>query len=285
MRMATLSELTLYPIKSCAGIALGRAVLTRHGLMSEAIYDREWMVVDADGRFLTQREHPRMALIVPRLQAQTLEVRAPGMPRLEIELGLPDPVLAATLTVQIWDEDFKAYDCDATTAAWFSNAVGVPCRLVRFHPDARRVASANWTGGVEAPTLFSDGYPVLVAGAASLDDVNGRLVAAGRAAIAMNRFRPNLVIDGIGPFEEDYAESYRLGATLLKPVKPCPRCPIPSIDQASGVIGPDPLDLMQGYRSKPEVGGAICFGMNSIVVEGGDEHLYLGQEVEVTLAF
>jgi uncharacterized protein YcbX len=285
MRMATLSELTLYPIKSCAGIALRSAVLTRHGLMSESIYDREWMVVDAEGRFLTQREHPRMALIVPRLTADTLELRAPGMLTLDIELGLPDPALAPTLTVRIWDEQFKAYDCDATTAAWFSNAVGAPCRLVRFHPDARRLASASWTGGVEAPTLFSDGFPVLVAGVASLDDVNGRLVAAGRAAIAMNRFRPNLVIEGIGPFEEDYAESYRLGATLLKPVKPCPRCPIPSVDQASGIVGPDPLDLMRGYRSKPEVGGAICFGMNSIVVEGGDEPLQLGQDIEVTLAF
>jgi uncharacterized protein YcbX len=283
--MATLSELTLYPIKSCAGIALSRAVLTRHGLMSDAIYDREWMVVDEQGRCLTQREYPRMALIVPRLKAQVLELRAPGMLRLEIALGLPDPALAPTLTAHIWDEEFKAYDCDATTAAWFSHAVGVPCRLVRFHPDARRLASATWTGGVEAPTLFSDGYPVLVAGTASLDDVNCRLVAAGRVAIPMNRFRPNLVIDGIGPFEEDYAESYRLGATLLKPVKPCPRCPMPSVDQATGIVGPDPLDLMQGYRSKPEVGGAICFGMNSIVTEGGDEQLYLGQEVDVTLAF
>ncbi|HEV7817404.1 MAG TPA: MOSC N-terminal beta barrel domain-containing protein [Janthinobacterium sp.] len=283
--MAILSELNLYPIKSCAGIALRQAVLTRHGLMADSIYDREWMLVDAAGNFLTQRDYPRMALIVPRLKAETLELRAPGMLRLEIALGLPDPLLAPTLQVKVWDDVLKAYDCDATTAAWFSNAVGAACRLVRFHPDARRLASARWTGGIEAPTLFSDGYPVLVAGRASLEDVNQRLAKAGRGAIPMNRFRPNLVLDGIGPFEEDYAASYRLGATLLKPVKPCPRCPIPSVDQASGVVGPDPLELMQGYRSKPEVGGAVCFGMNSIVAEGGDERLYVGQEVEVELAF
>lgn len=283
--MAILSELTFYPIKSCAGIALREATLTRAGLMTESIYDREWMLVDAAGRFLSQREHPRMALITPRLKAQTLELRAPGMLRLEIELGLPDPELAPTLTVQVWDDQLKAYDCDALTAAWFSNAVGVACRLVRFHPDARRLASARWTGDVPAPTLFSDGFPVLAIGSASLADLNHKLQAAGRAALPMNRFRPNLVIDGIGAFEEDYAAALRLGESVLKPVKPCSRCNIPAVDQASGVSGPDPLDILQSYRAKPELDGAICFGMNCIVTEGADRRIRVGQEIAVELAF
>ncbi|MES2265009.1 MAG: MOSC N-terminal beta barrel domain-containing protein [Pseudomonadota bacterium] len=283
--MAILSEITFYPIKSCAGIALRTATLTRAGLMTEQIYDREWMVVDESGNALTQREHPRMALIVPRLKADTLEVRAPGMLRLEIGLGLPDPELAPTLTVQVWDDRLKAYDCDDVTATWFSNAIGVPCRLVRFHPDATRLASEKWTSGVAAPTLFSDGFPVTVAGSASLDDLNGRLVAAGRAPLPMNRFRPNLVFDGIAAFEEDYAESFQLGAVLLKPVKPCPRCPMPSIDQDSGTFGPDPLDILQAYRAKPELDGAICFAMNCILIEGDGQRLQVGQEIGVTLAF
>ena len=283
--MAILSDITLYPIKSCAGISLREATLTRAGLMSEQIYDREWMVVDAAGRFLSQREHPRMALITPRLKATTLELRAPGMLRLEIELGLPDPALAPTLAVQVWDDELKAYDCDAVTAAWFSNAVGVPCRLVRFHPDSIRLASRKWTGDVEAPTLFSDGYPVLLAGAASLEDLNQRLLAAGRAALPMNRFRPNLVVAGIDAFEEDYVAAFQLGATTLKPVKPCSRCAIPSNDQATGVPGADPLDILQAYRAKAELDGAICFGMNAIVVDGGDERIRVGQEIGVELAF
>ena len=283
--MATLSDILFYPIKSCAGISLRSATLTRAGLMSESIHDREWMLVDAAGHFLTQREHPRMALITPRLKTETLELRAPGMLRLEIELGLPDPVSAPTLMVQVWDECVKAYDCDDTTATWFSNAIGVPCRLVRFHPDVERLTNNTWTAGVAAPTLFSDGYPVLVIGTASLADLNQKLVAAGRSALPMNRFRPNLVIDGIGAFEEDYAESFQLGEMLLKPVKPCPRCPIPSVDQATGLVGPDPLDILQTYRAKPELDGAICFGMNSIVVEGLDQFVRLGQEIAVTLAF
>lgn len=283
--MAILSEITLYPIKSCGGIALRAATLTRAGLMSEQIYDREWMVVDAAGMCLTQREHPKMALIAPRLKLDTLELRAPGMLRLEIPLGLPDPDTAPTLSVQVWDDTLQAYDCDALTAAWFSNYLGVPCRLVRFHPGALRVANPKWTGGVEAPTLFSDGYPVLVIGAESLRDLNGRLEGAGRAPLPMNRFRPNLVIDGIGPYEEDYVDTFRAGGAVLKPVKPCPRCPIPSIDQATGEFGPDPLDILQGYRAKPEVDGGICFGMNNILLEGDGESVRVGQEVDVELAF
>ncbi len=283
--MPILSALTLYPIKSCAGISLQEATLTREGLMSEQIYDREWMVVGPDGVCLTQREYPRMALIVPQLKASTLELRAPGMLRLELELGLPDPDLAPTLTVQVWDDTVLAYDCDDTTAAWFTAAIGTPCRLARFHAKATRSVSQKWTKGASATTLFSDGYPVLIAGSASLDDVNERLRAAGRDAIPMNRFRPNVVIDGIEAFEEDYVESFQLGEAVLAPVKPCSRCPMPSVDQASGSFGPDPLDVMQSYRAKPELDGAICFGMNAIITEGAGQRLRVGQEVVANLAF
>src|SRR5471030_3268454 len=284
-RMPILSELTLYPIKSCAGIALQEATLTREGLMTQQIYDREWMVVNPAGHCVTQREFPRMALIVPRLKTGTLELHAPGLASLEIDLAAPDPQHAPTITTQVWDDTVLAYDCDAATAAWISAAVGTPCRLVRFHAHAERKVIEKWTAGVAASTLFSDGYPVLVAGAASLADLNGRLVAAGRAALPMNRFRPNLVISGIEAYEEDYAESFQLGEVLLKPVKPCPRCPMPSVDQATGEVGPDPMDYMQGYRAKPELDGALCFGMNCIVVAGAGLRLKVGQRVDVTLAF
>ncbi|MBE3027405.1 MOSC domain-containing protein [Janthinobacterium sp. BJB1] len=283
--MAILSDIILYPIKSCAGIHLREAVLTQSGLMSEHVFDREWMVVDPQGRFLTQREHPRMALIVPRIKAATLELRAPGMLRLEIELGLPDPQHAPMLEVQVWDDAVRAYDCDEVTATWFSQAIGVPCRLVRFHPDVVRATSTKWTNGIAASTMFADGYPVLIAGSASLADVNDKLRAAGREALPMNRFRPNLVIGDIGAFEEDYAAFLQFGATILKPVKPCSRCPIPSVDQATGVPGPDPLDVMQGYRARPELDGAICFGMNAIVTQGGDERIVVGQDIGFELAF
>jgi len=283
--MAILSEIILYPVKSCGGMSVREATLTHAGLSVDAVYDREWMVVGPDGQCVTQREFPRMALISPRLKADTLELRAPGMLRLEVPLGLPDPDHERTLEVSVWGDTVLAYDCDETTAAWISNAVGTPCRLVRFHAGATRFASAKWTGDVQAPTLFSDEFPLLVVGSASLADLNEKLTGAGREAIPANRFRPNLVIDGIDAFEEDYADSFAIGAARLKPVKPCARCTIPSVDQATGLPGPDPLDILRTYRTKPAMDDAICFGMNSIVTEGDGERLHVGQPVTMTLAF
>jgi uncharacterized protein len=283
--MAIITELNLYPIKSCAGISLREATLTAAGLMSEHIYDREWMVVDAQGEFMTQRDFPKMALIVPRIKADTLELRAPGMLRLEIPLGLPDPEDAQSVNVRVWDDAVLAYDCDEVTAAWFSNFLGTPCKLVRFHSDAKRLANAKWTGGIDVPTLFSDGFPMLLISEASLGDLNDKLKAQGRSALPMNRFRPNIVINGIEAFEEDYAESFKAGSATLKPVKPCPRCPMPSIDQSTGEFGPDPLDILQAYRSNLKVDGGITFGMNTILLEGEGQLLRVGQDVEVSFAF
>jgi uncharacterized protein YcbX len=283
--MPILSELILYPIKSCAGISLREATLTPAGLMSQQIYDREWMVVDTDGEALTQREFPKMALIVPSIKGDVLELRAPGMLRLTVPLDLPHPDNERLLRVRIWDDEVDAYDCDETIATWFSKAIGTDCRLVRFHPDAKRLASAKWTDGIEAPTFFSDGFPMLVIGAASLQDLNEKLVAQGRSALPMNRFRPNIVFADLPPFEEDFAESYRIGDIVLKPVKPCPRCPIPSIDQATGEFGPDPLDILQTYRINPKVGDRITFGINTILLEGEGQTLRVGQTVDIELAF
>lgn len=283
--MPFISELVLYPIKSCAGISLREATITSAGLMSQYIYDREWMVVDEEGCFLSQREFPKMAQIVPRFKADTLELRAPGMLRLEIPLDLPPPEEARVRKVEIWDDTVLAYDCDDTTAAWFSNFLGTSCRLVRFHPDAKRRADAKWVGEMEVPTLFSDGFPVLVISTASLDELNRRLQEAGRAALPMNRFRPNLVIGDTLPHEEDMAETLALDGAVLKPVKPCARCPIPSIDQATGEIGEDPIDILAGYRANPKLNGAVTFGMNAVLLEGEETVLRVGQEVKFNLAF
>jgi len=287
--MAILTELNLYPIKSCGGIALREATITAAGLMSQHIYDREWMVVDANGVGLTQRTHPQMATITPRIKADTLELRAPGMLRLEIPLDLPDPDEAPTANVRVWYEDekiqHKAYDCDDITATWFSKAIGVPCRLVRFHPHAKRLSSAKWTQGTEVPNLFSDGFPMLVISEESLADLNQKLRAQGRDALPMNRFRTNIAINDIGAFEEDFAETIKIGGVVLKPVKPCARCTVPSVDQATGIVGPSPLDIMQYYRANDKVDGGLTFGMNLMLVEGEGQTVRVGQDVEISLAF
>jgi uncharacterized protein YcbX len=281
--MATLTQLNLYPIKSCGGLSLNEASIANSGLMSGLLHDRQWMVVDAAGAYVTQRTCPQMARIMPRLAGHMLEVSAPGQASIKVPLALPDADSART--VQIWGDHVQAYDCGDEVARWFSVALGIPCRLVRSPLEAQRNADPKWTGGVDAPTLFSDGFPILVISEASLADLNGRLVQQGRSALPMNRFRPNIVIDGVEAFDEDYAATIAIGDLVLKPVKPCPRCPIPSVNQVTGQIGPDPLDILRTYRVDAKVNGGITFGMNAVVHVGAGAQLHIGQAVEVTLDF
>jgi uncharacterized protein YcbX len=281
--MATVTELLLYPIKSCAGMSVQEAQFHISGLVAQGVHDREWMLVSRDGQFLTQREYPRMALVTPRIDGDAVEVWAPRMPPLRLPLA-HDPA-APGMRVQIWDHSVLAADCGDAAAGWFADAIGGACRLVRFRPDVQRPTSTKWTGGVPAETRFADGYPILVIGQASLDDLNARLRAAGRAALPMNRFRPNLVVAGIEAFEEDFIESFALDGLALRPVKPCARCPIPAIDQATGLPGPDPLDILQTYRANPRMEGAVCMGMNCIVTAGQGGSLRVGQRLDAAIAF
>jgi len=281
--MATVTELFIYPIKSCAGISVPEAQFLVSGLVAHGVHDREWMLVTREGQFLTQREYPRMALLTPRIIGDAVEVSAPGMPPLRLPLA-HDP-MAPGITVQIWDHSVLAADCGDAAAAWFGDAIGGTCRLVRFRPEVQRPTSTKWTGGAPAGTRFADGYPILVIGQASLDDLNARLAAAGRAPLPMNRFRPNLVVAGLEAFEEDYVESFDADGLALRPVKPCARCPIPAIDQATGISGPDPLDILQTYRANPRMEGAVCMGMNAIVTAGEGGSLRVGQELDVRIAF
>ena len=281
--MPTISQLVIYPIKSCAGLAVDHATLTTAGLVHKGVGDREWMVVDPSGQFLTQREFSRMARIVPQVKDGLVSVTFPDMAALPLERRhLPED---QTRLVAVWDDHVIATDCGDVAAAWFTQVIGTPCRLVRFRENVVRSTSTTWTGGVPAETRFADGYPLLAVGEASLADLNARLLAAGRDAVPMNRFRANLVIDGIDAFEEDYMATFTAGDAVIAPVKPCSRCPVPSIDQATGVPGPDLLDILGTYRANTRLDGAICFGMNCIVTAGEGAQLQVGQQIDAELAF
>jgi uncharacterized protein YcbX len=281
--MPTLSHLILYPIKSCAAMPVEEAVATISGLSAHGVHDREWMLVTNDGRFLTQREFPRMATIVPRVEGDALVVTAPGLPPLSLALAAQEQ--CRTMRVQIWDDLVAADDCGDAAAAWFGQALDTPCRLVRFKPAQARPTSEKWTAGAPSSALFADAYPLLLIGQAALDEINARMHAAGRAPLPMDRFRPNLVVEGTDPFEEDYTASFNAGGILIAPVKPCARCPIPAIDQATGIPGPDPLDILQTWRSKAILDGAVCVGMNCIVAAGAGGILRVGQPLAVSLSF
>lgn len=281
--MPTISQLVIYPIKSCAGLSVPDATLTAAGLVHKGVGDREWMVVDPHGQFLTQREFSRMARIVPQVRDGLVSVTFPDMAALPLERRhLPED---EERMVAVWDDHVIATDCGDVAAAWFTQVIGTPCRLVRFRENVVRSTSTKWTGGVASETLFADGYPLLAVGNASLADLNARLVAAGRDAVPMNRFRANLIIDGIDAFEEDFTGAFMIGDAMVAPVKPCSRCPIPSIDQETGIPGPNLLDILQTYRANARMDGAVCFGMNCIVTAGEGTVLHVGQEVEAELAF
>lgn len=284
---AIISRLYVYPVKSCAGIEVQQSLLTETGLE----FDRAWMVVDGSGDFLTQRELPRMALIKPQLKHFEMVLRAPGMLALHIALDQVE----APVRVRLWNDEVAAYDMGPIAAQWFTDFLGTTARLVRFDPEHKRISSLQWTGGIEALNQFNDGYSVLVISEASLDQFNERLLAQGHAAVGMERFRPNIVLGNsmqvaeLLPHDEDRLDLLQIateqGAARLKPVKPCPRCPIPNIDPATALSSTEVGDLLQSYRQDARVNGAVTFGMNAIVLNGIDHQLQVGQRVDASYRF
>jgi uncharacterized protein YcbX len=256
------------------------------------------MIVDAQGRFVTQREHPRLALVQPDLRAggSELRLRAPGMLALHLQVD----VVEAPVRVQVWNDEVPAFDMGDLAAQWFTDYLAqdsgpaparAPARyrLVRFDPDHERLSSLKWTGGVKALNQFSDGYPVLVLGQSAIDDLNQRLQAAGHPAVDARRFRPNILVEGMGAHDEDRVGPMQVitddGVVELTPVKPCPRCPIPNIDPDTAQSHPGVGDAMQAYRQDPRVDGAITFGMNAIVTAGAGQVLRVGQVVRADYRF
>ncbi len=276
-----LSALAVYPIKSCAGVALQQALVVETGLD----FDRAWMVVDHHGEMLTQRELPRLALVQPQFRHSELLLRAPGMLGLHLQL---DTVEAAT-RVRVWDDVVKAYDMGALAAQWFSDFLGTPARLVRFDPEQQRLSEAAWTGSVQAENSFSDGFPLLVVNQASLDDLNARLAAKGVAAATLQRFRPNLVLSGLQPFDEDHIDELDIdtdeGQVRLRLVKPCVRCGIPNVDPGSAQKSSEPGATLAGYRADARLHGGITFGVNAIIVGGQGFSLRSGQSVAARWRF
>jgi uncharacterized protein YcbX len=267
---ATVSGLYIYPVKSCRGIALDGAVLQPTGFAD----DRHWMMVRPNGRFVTQRELPRLALIVTRVTSDSLELEAPGMPPLEIDRETNGAVRAVT----IWKFDGRGIDCGDEAATWVSRYLDTPLRLVSFDPDAPRECSPDWTADTRAVTEFSDGFPILVISRASLADLNSRL----SRTLPMERFRPNIVIDDVEAYDEDRMHELRAGPVTLRIVKPCARCSITTTDQQRGAVdGVEPLRTLKEYRFDKELRG-VTFGQNVIVVEGVGEQIRVGTSFDVT---
>ncbi len=282
----TIHSLVVYPIKSCAGIAVQQARLTTTGLE----WDRAWMLATPDGQFLTQREYPRMVLIQPELLATDMRLTAPGMPALHVPYEV-DPAQSAQggSPIRVWKDTVSALDMGDVIAGWFTQFLETPCRLKRFDPNFRRIVDPKWTAGTESITQFADGFPVLVTSTASIEDLNQRLEAKGDAPVDARRFRPNIVIDGVESHDEDRIESLFIDAgaeaVQLNLVKPCSRCPMPDVNPDNAVVGTQVNGALRNYRADPRVGGALTFGMNAITFRGEGAVLRVGMAIGGDLSF
>jgi uncharacterized protein YcbX len=259
-----LTGMNIYPIKSARGISLDQSEVDEFGLC----YDRRWMVVDESGEFLSQRSHPRLALVVPSIRDGALRIDAPGMATLETSLD-PAPIVATRVTV--WCDVCAATWLGETAARWFSEYLGCACSLVHMAADVMRPADPAFAPS-GARVSFADGFPFLLISEESLADLNRRLAEP----LPMNRFRPNLVVAGGAAYDEDHWRRIEIGGVKLHVVKPCGRCVVTTTDQATGERGKEPLRTLATYRKQD---GEVMFGQN--VVHEGLGCLHVGDPVLV----
>ena len=244
-----LSQLTIYPIKSARGIPLEQWEVEDFGLR----LDRRWMVVDQRGEFISQRSQPRMALVVPSVADGRLSVEAPGMPLLELN---QKPSATVTAEVTVWESHCQATWLGEGPARWFSQYLGSPVSLVYMDDASVRLANPAYVPE-GTRVSFTDGYPFLLISEASLADLNRRL----SDPLPMNRFRPNLVISGGEPYQEDHWRGLQIGEIAMQVVKPCLRCAITTTDQITGARGKEPLRTLATYRTSE---GGVMFGQNVV---------------------
>lgn len=261
--MPVIAELNVYPVKSLAGFSLQKAQLTRAGLR----HDRRWMVVRADGEFLTQRTHPQMALLQTAVDGGQLTLSTFGMDDHEVP---PARAEMKRLRSRVWSDKVDAVEHGAETCAWLSQALDVECKLVEFPPDQTRQCNREYAAPGEH-TYFADGFPLLILSRASLAFLNAKLAQP----VGMERFRANIVVDDCDAHAEDNWKNIRIGGARIRAVKPCARCSVPTVDPQTGALaGPEPIHTLSTYRARD---GEVYFGVNAVVEAGGE--LGVGDEV------
>ncbi len=281
MTEARIASLHVYPVKGCRGLALPQADVAVTGLGTANVLDREWMVTDPDGLLVTQREVPELALVDVAISDAALILTAPRAKPLRVPLQAAG---AQRRAVTVWHSTVQGIDAGDAAAAWLSAWLRTPVRLHRFDRSGTRACNPDYAGDSGAHTLFADGYPLLIVGSASLADLNARLESRGIAALPMDRFRPNIVLDGLPAYDEDHVDTIAIGGALLKCVKPCVRCQVTTTDQATAHTGLEPLRTLGQYRMNEGLGG-VTFGMNAIVVGGAGSTVAVGAPAVVEYRF
>ena len=265
-----LSSITVYPVKSTAGVALDASPIESRGLAG----DRRWMVVDRQGNCLTGREHPRLVLVRAGPVDGGLRLEAPGCAPLSVARAGPEAGREGARPVTIWGDGCNGVDAGDEAARWFSELLDTPVRLVEMTDDCHRPADPE----VARPgdlVSFADGYPVMLIGRASLDELNARLARP----TSVRRFRPNLVVDGAAPFAEDHWWRLRIGEVEFEGAENCERCTFPTIDPDTGRkdVRSEPMRTLATFRRRP--GGGVFLGQNLIPRNPGT--IRVGDPVEI----
>lgn len=250
----SVKSLHIYPIKSLQGLQLGSAQLVDYGFQ----YDRQWMLVDSNNTFISQRTVPKMATLKTKISADKLLVMGNNNASIELDLNRRSD---SDIAVIIWRDTVQASVEKKTVNAWFSRQLGVACKLVKLAKKQARYVDKNFATHQET-VAFADAYPLLVISQGSFELLNSKL----DPPIDINRFRANIVIDGLKPHAEDKARSIIINATEIKLVKPCARCQVPSIDQKTGEKRADVLRALVKYRQFNKL---IYFGMNGLHQSNG----------------
>ncbi|OVA12746.1 Molybdenum cofactor sulfurase [Macleaya cordata] len=288
---ATITSIFIYPIKSCRGISVSQAPITSTGFR----WDRQWVVVNDKGRARTQRVEPKLALVEVELPTEAfnegweptdtsyLVIRAPGMEVLKVSLSKTCEIIN---DITVWEWSGSALDEGAEASEWFSTYLGKSCRLVRFNAASEsRAVDPEYARGYR--TMFSDEYPFMLLSQGSLNALNELL----EEPVPINRFRPNILVDGCDPFSEDLWTEIKINKTIFHGVKLCARCKVPTINQENGISGPEPTETLMKIRSDQVIrptkkqGGKVYFGQNLVcrdsLSEGKGKVLQVGDPIYV----
>jgi hypothetical protein len=268
--MASLASIHIYPLKAARGIDLRESLVEPWGLEG----DRRWLLVDKAGRFVSQREEPAMARVTVRHSGEGLTASAAGHQTLVVPAP-PGDGASEMLDVSVWESTVMAAAAGPAADAWFSEFLGRAVRLVYQDDPTRRAVDPEF-GADRDVVSFADGYPLLLANAASLTALCDWLTEDGDEPVPMSRFRPSVVVAGSAPWAEDGWRRIRIGAVSFRLVKPCGRCVVTTIDQVTGEVGKQPLKML-GRRRR--IGTDLVFGQNMIPETPGT--IRVGDPVEI----
>jgi uncharacterized protein YcbX len=253
MKTLSISQLFVYPVKSTGGLNVSSLELDSRGPK----FDRHWMLVDGKNRFLTQRKHPKMCMIGTVINGQSLILTAPDKAACEVSGST-----TVERIVQVWNDEVIALDCGDEVAGWLSDYLQKECRLVCMPEHSQRLVDPDFAADKQT-VGFADGFPTMLVSQSSLDDFNSKL----DSPIGMDRFRPNIVIDGCEPYAEDSWKQIQIGEITFSIVKPCARCIIPSINQQTGIKQPEIIDALNTHRRRDN---KTFFGQNAVHNQAGD---------------